>query len=113
MKHRHKMVAIVRTGTAMVSAVMLANGEQSREHRESPIAANGATIAASTAAVTYFSARLPVSRGREPATRNELLASLNHQPIEFYGRVVDQFDAPVAGAEVRAQVIYNTGSRSG
>jgi hypothetical protein len=56
----------------------------------------------------------PVPPGNgENVTRNELLASLNHQPIKFYGRVLDQFDAPVPGAEVRAEVIYNTGQSSG
>ena len=43
----------------------------------------------------------------------EALTVLNQQPIEFYGRVVDQYDSPVPGAMVLAQVIYNTGPTSG
>jgi hypothetical protein len=113
MNHRHKVVAIVLTGTAMVGAVIWRTWKQSPERRDSFALGNGATISTSTPAVTYPSTRPSVSRGRKAATREDFLASLNHQPIEFYGRVVDQFDAPVAGAEIRAQVIYNTGSSSG
>jgi hypothetical protein len=43
----------------------------------------------------------------------EILSTLNHQPIEFYGRVIDQYGSPVAGAEIHGQVIYNTGVTSG
>jgi hypothetical protein len=39
--------------------------------------------------------------------------TLNHNPIEFYGRAVDQFGAPVAGANVSGTVLYNTGTKSG
>ena len=38
---------------------------------------------------------------------------LNHNPIEFYGRAVDQFGEPVAGAEVRGTVLVNTGTHGG
>jgi hypothetical protein len=39
--------------------------------------------------------------------------ALNHNPIEFYGRALDQFGLPVAGAEVTGSVLYNTGTASG
>jgi hypothetical protein len=38
---------------------------------------------------------------------------LNHNPIEFYGRAVDQFGEPIGAAEVQGSVLYNTGVRSG
>ncbi len=39
--------------------------------------------------------------------------ALNHNPIEFYGRAIDQFGTPIGGAEVTGSVIYNTGTASG
>lgn len=39
--------------------------------------------------------------------------TLNHNPIEFYGRALDQFGGPVAGAEVSGVVLYNTGTKAG
>jgi len=41
----------------------------------------------------------------------EGLSLLNHQPIEFYGRAVDQYGEPVVGAEVRGHVQINDGYR--
>jgi len=41
------------------------------------------------------------------------IETLNHNPIEFYGRALDQFGDPVAGAEVRATVLVYTGTRGG
>lgn len=41
------------------------------------------------------------------------LRTLNHNPIEFYGRAVDQYGEPVAGAEVSGVVLYNTGTKAG
>jgi hypothetical protein len=38
---------------------------------------------------------------------------LNHNPIEFYGRALDQFGQPVVGADVVGSVIYNNGVTSG
>lgn len=38
---------------------------------------------------------------------------LNHNPIEFYGRALDQFGEPVAAAEVQGSILYNTGVKSG
>lgn len=39
--------------------------------------------------------------------------ALNHNPIEFYGRALDQFGEPVVGADVTGSVLYNTGVKSG
>lgn len=47
------------------------------------------------------------------SSRTDLLGALNHVPIEFYGRAVDQTGAPVTGAAVTATVLYNTGTTSG
>lgn len=38
---------------------------------------------------------------------------LNHNPIEFYGRAIDQFGEPVGAADVQGSVLYNTGVKSG
>jgi hypothetical protein len=50
---------------------------------------------------------------RKAEALREALTTLNHQPIEFYGRVVDQYDSPISGAMVHGEVIYNTGPTSG
>lgn len=39
--------------------------------------------------------------------------TLNHNPVEFYGRAIDQFGEPVAGAEVRGTLLVNTGTSGG
>ncbi|MDI1248187.1 MAG: carboxypeptidase-like regulatory domain-containing protein [Lacunisphaera sp.] len=39
--------------------------------------------------------------------------TLNHNPIEFYGRAVDQFGEPVTAAAVEASVMVNTGTTGG
>jgi hypothetical protein len=44
------------------------------------------------------------SRGKEEVM-SEKLGILNDQPIEFYGKVIDQRDEPVGGAKVRAGVM--------
>lgn len=36
---------------------------------------------------------------------SEALAVLNHRPIEFYGKLVDQSGKPVGGAKVFADVM--------
>ena len=41
------------------------------------------------------------------------LATQNHEKIEFYGRLVDQFSAPVARATVTGYIQVNSGFRSG
>lgn len=44
---------------------------------------------------------------------SNLLSSVNHKPIGFYGKVVDQHAMPLANVTVYASVIYNTGLKSG
>ena len=38
---------------------------------------------------------------------------LNHRPIEFYGKVIDQYGQPVAGTEVQGTLAIRTPSNSG
>jgi len=38
---------------------------------------------------------------------------INHKPIEFYGRVMDQYGSPVPDVAVEGGVQYNTGGESG
>ncbi|MFT3830619.1 MAG: hypothetical protein QM691_13030 [Opitutaceae bacterium] len=53
----------------------------------------------------------------QPVTKRErmanLLSAVNHKPIEFYGKVVDQFGVPVPAVDVYASVIYNSGLSAG
>ena len=43
----------------------------------------------------------------------ESFKTLNHNPIEFYGRSFDQYGEPVASAGVEASVMVNTGTTGG
>jgi hypothetical protein len=38
-----------------------------------------------------------------------VLATLNHVPVDFYGKLVDQFGQPVAGASIKASIRVNNG----
>jgi len=44
---------------------------------------------------------------------NRVFQTLNHNPIKFYGRAVDQYGDPVPAAEVMGMVLFNTGARVG
>lgn len=43
----------------------------------------------------------------------ETLSTLNDVPIDFYGKMQDQFTNPVAGAEITGGIIYDNGSSNG
>jgi hypothetical protein len=43
----------------------------------------------------------------------EALSMLNDVPIDFYGKLQDQFADPVAGAEITGSIIYDNGSSNG
>jgi hypothetical protein len=43
----------------------------------------------------------------------KLLDAVNTKAVEFYGKVVDQFGAPLAGVSVTGSVIYNSSAGSG
>jgi hypothetical protein len=51
---------------------------------------------------------IDANSGKE-ARREALLQATNHQPIEFYGKVLDQNDVPIAGAEIGGRVTVNNG----
>ena len=52
-------------------------------------------------------ASTPTAKAKEQVM-SEALATLNQQPIDFYGKVVDQNGAPVAGAKVSGGVMVQT-----
>ena len=54
----------------------------------------------------------PATRKASPELRKTFEA-LNHNPVEFYGRAIDQSGAPVADAEVRGTLLINTGTSGG
>jgi len=64
-----------------------------------------------TASTSPQSAAAPIQKP-SPELKHTFEA-LNHNPIEFYGRAVDQFGSPVVGASVSGTVLYNTGTSSG
>jgi hypothetical protein len=55
-------------------------------------------------------ANAPLSRKERV---EEILSAINHKPIEFYGKVVDQGGAPLANVLVHASVIHNNGITAG
>lgn len=75
----------------------------------------------STDAVPVAPAKQPASSSlpEAPPTQKpskgllETFKTLNHNPIEFYGRVLDQYGEPVASASVEASVMVNTGTTGG
>lgn len=79
-----------------------------------------ATVPNSTERAATSAAQAGVSVSAQPlATQkpsSELrrtFEALNHNPIEFYGRALDQYGEPVIGADVMGSVLYNTGVKSG
>jgi len=68
--------------------------------------------AQSSSASTSQQPSIPATRKPNPELKRTF-ETLNHNPIEFYGRALDQSGAPVAGAEVTGSVLYNTGTASG
>ena len=71
-----------------------------------PGRADAKTTTVSTAADMVATPAPPsqLAEGKEARMAREL-ARLNQQPIEFYGRVVDQYGKPVFGAEVTGSVM--------
>src|SRR5262249_18065551 len=49
---------------------------------------------------------------KEEQTR-EVLSTLNDVPIDFFGKLLDQFGNPVVGAEITGSVIFDNGSSNG
>jgi hypothetical protein len=66
---------------------------------------------ASPAATTGTPSSVFVQSKEEQA--KEALVTLNDVPIDFYGRVQDQFGNPVSGAEITGSIIYDNGSSNG
>jgi len=67
--------------------------------------------AASSSAAPGVTASTP-PKSKEEQTR-EALSMLNDVPIDFYGKLQDQFSNPVSGAEITGSIIYDNGSSNG
>lgn len=63
-------------------------------------------------APTVSNVPTPPTESKEQQMR-EGLAELNNEDVVLYGRVIDQFGAPVAGATVTGSVQVNNGTRVG
>lgn len=60
--------------------------------------------------------QMPNTSAATPTKEEQMRAVLdayNHKDIEFYGKVVDQYDSPLPGVKVTASVIFNSGEKSG
>ena len=68
--------------------------------------------AASPAAPAPVAAATPPGKPKREVMR-EVLSTLNHQPIEFYGKIVDQSGEPIPDVKVTGSVIYNSGIAAG
>jgi hypothetical protein len=86
---------------------------QGQHSQASADAVSGSMQANSPSATgTTASSTAPPFKSKQQMLRG-VLSAFNHQPIEFYGRVLDQSDMPVSGAQVNGQIIYNSGIASG
>lgn len=63
------------------------------------------------AAVPGATASVPPKSKEEQA--RQALSMLNDVPIDFYGKLQDQFGKPVSGAEITGSIIYDNGSSNG
>ena len=81
-----------------------------KEKSAAPINIQTAVPTSGTPVVT---ASVTAERPNKRVTMASLLGKLNQKPIELYGKVIDQHGVPLAGVDVYASVIYNTGLSSG
>lgn len=124
MKKTHRIALLV--SIAALVAVLLWLWPRNRPHAVPSSASTPSSTAQPTpaemrsaemSASKSANAPVEISAPQQPTSKRErkleLLSTANHQPIEFYGKVVDQFGNPLADVAVYASVIYNTGSKSG
>lgn len=71
-----------------------------------------ATVSAEPAAAPANASLPPQPPGKREQMR-EILSKFNDKEIEFYGKVIDQFGAPIPNVDVYGSVIYNNGVSSG
>ncbi len=69
-----------------------------------------APTASVAAAPSNATNQLPGGKAQQ---MQEILSTYNDVPIDFYGKLVDQFENPVAGAEVKGSITVISGSRQG
>jgi hypothetical protein len=98
--------AVAETDTAPPVTQRAAEPSQ-RERRSTP-----RTNSTAGQATTVASAPVPPTQTKDEQMR-EGLATLNDEQVVLYGRVIDQFGAPVAGATVAASIQVNNGVRVG
>jgi len=65
------------------------------------------------AATTHPNAVVSTPAPAKEERAREALSTLNDVPIDFYGKLQDQFGNPVAGAEITGSVIFDNGSSNG
>jgi hypothetical protein len=116
MNQRRKVAAataILAVLAVLIGRIVWRVEKNKTRDRVSEASLSVAKMPASLLASPSASSLPPAAPNHDIVTRSDLLASLNHRQITFFGHVVDQFDAPVSGAEIHAQVTYNTGDTSG
>jgi hypothetical protein len=91
---------------------------ETAEHK--PAVAPGAreTVAPLSSPGTVSPAVVPGATATVPpqskaAQARQSLSTLNDVPIDFYGKLQDQFSSPVAGAAIIGSIIYDNGSSNG
>ena len=91
------------------SPVAVDNHKVSSQQTNSPVQTNAAIASGTTTNLTPLETLVRTKAEQ----MKEGLAALNDEEVVFYGRVVDQFDAPVANATVAGSVQVNNGTRVG
>jgi hypothetical protein len=96
--------------TETASAPTAERAETKPSQREPHLAARSNAPQSGTVAP----ANVPSPPTQTKAERaKEALALLNNENVVLYGKVTDQFDAPVAGAEISGSIQVNDGTRVG
>jgi hypothetical protein len=80
--------------------------------------AGGNTVASFAPPSSAAQANAPASAQPSPSQQpgpeaRRMFVTLNHNPVQFFGRALDQFGESVAGAEVRGTLLINTGTSGG
>lgn len=125
MTTRRKALLLVGIVALLIAVLWLWRRQTPSMSRQQPSSEQVATGAgapnlARTAASVEQPASQPTPAASAPAPTQKpsvelkrTFETLNHRPIEFYGRAVDQFGVAVSGADVTGSVIHNTGTASG
>jgi hypothetical protein len=100
------------SASATLTETNVTSGDERESHAPSPsrvVPTNAPAMGATTAVPN------PQTAPRESSglRKQGILSTYNHVPIDFYGKLVDQFGTPVAGADIKGSIRVINGFRRG